>query len=137
MSQICSFITDATPISCPSIPLSVAEIRTPTFRSTFDFAGLSEAKLSAYVSSSVTGTYSGSVSFQWSHDTVTWNWFASTVAQPGISFNSTGAKVSSWTPITGSLTGSVSGSDVWIRPVTTNGDGLTTVWFNTLVLQAR
>lgn len=137
MSQICVFITNDAPIACSAISVSTTEIRLPIFRSMYDFTGLTEAKITSYVSCSATGSFTGSLSFQWSHDMTSWNWLGTSAGQPGITFDSIGAKTSGWMTITGSLTGSTSGSEVWIRPVTLNGNGATNIWFNTLTLQAR
>jgi hypothetical protein len=136
MLQVCHSISDSSVISF--IPTTLAgEIKSPTFRTKFDFTGLTDVRICAYVSSSTTSSFTGSMSVQWSRDQVTWNWFTTTPGQPSVMFDSAGAKVSSFYPISGSITGSTSGSDVWIRPVGYNGNGATTVWFNCAVVQAQ
>lgn len=132
---LCSSITDASPVAILSFPTSVSEVDGPTHRGKFDFTGFNQVSITSYISSSVTSSFTGSISYQWSRDQTTWNWFNALAGVPSIGCNVVGAINSGWAAITGSLTGSA--SDVWIRPVTRNGDGLSTVYFNSLTLTAR
>jgi len=107
------------------------------FRTKFDFTSYTDVRACAYTSGSSTGSFTGSIGFQWSRDQASWSWFTTLTNNPSLMFNTVAAQATAWFPITGTLTGSTSGSDVWVRPVTFGGDGLTTVMFNTLVFEAR